>query len=127
MQPCFSLNTNMKYKIRKLDGRYSYREYFKYCIVFPNVQLSYRYVEHFNNALQWFAQTYGPSTEIRMWKDILDHRNRFGAVLLNEEPLPEYVNFNWSWTNGYDDLRIYIKSEKELGFFKLANPVDSRS
>lgn len=115
----------MKYKIRKLDGRYSYREYFKYCIVFPNVQLSYRYVEHFNNALQWFVQTYGPSTEIRMWKDILDHRNRFGAVLLDEEPLPEYVNFNWSWSNGYDDLRIYIKSEKELSFFKLANPVDS--
>ena len=119
-QPCFSLNTSMKYKIRKLDGRYSYREYFKYCLVFPNIQLSYRYVEHFNNALQWFAQTYGPSTEIRMWKDILDHRNRFGAVLLNEEPLPKYVNFNWSWSNGYDDLRIYIKSEKELSFFKMS-------
>lgn len=117
----------MNYKIRKLDGRYSYREYFKYCIVFQPGMLYTRGVEHFNNTIQWFTQTYGPSTEIRMWKEILDHRNRFGAILLDDEPLPEYVNFNWSWTNGYDDLRIYIKSEKEISFFKLAKPVDSRS
>ena len=109
----------MKYKIRKLDGRYSYREYFKYCIVFQPGMLYDRGVEHFNNTIQWFTQTYGPSTEIRMWKDILDHRNRFGSVLLDEEPLPEYVNFNWSWTNGYEDLRIYVKSGKELSIFKL--------
>jgi len=41
--------------------------------------------------------------------------------------LSSHVNFYWSWTNCYDDLRVYIKSEKELGFFKLSNPVDSNA
>ena len=116
------LNKLYEYKIKKLDGRYSYTEYFKYYIAFANIQLSFRHVEYFNDTMQWFNKTYGPSTEIRMWKEILDHRKRFGAsLLLEEEPLPEYVNFNWSWSNGYDDLRIYVKNEKILSFFKLAN------
>lgn len=79
-----------------------------------------RSVLHFNNVIQWFTTTYGPSTEIRMWKDILTHHQRFGAIL-EQDPLPEYVNFSWSWTNGYEDLRIYVKGDKELSFFKLAN------
>ena len=108
----------MNYKIRKLDGRYSYREYFKYCIVFQNSMLYNKHVEHFNDTIQWFTQTYGASTEIRMWKDILDHHKRFGSIF-DQSPLPGYINFNWSWTNGYDDLRIYVKSEKELNFFKI--------
>jgi hypothetical protein len=37
-----------------------------------------------------------------------------------EDSIPEFVNYAWSWTNGYEDLRIYIRGEKELGFFKLA-------
>jgi len=127
-QPCFNLNTSMlNYKIKRLDGRYRYTEYFKYYIAFANIQLSFRHVEYFNDTIQWFTSTYGPSTEIRMWKDILAHRKRFATVLADEDPLPEYVNFNWSWSNGYDDLRIYVKNEKILGFFKLSNPVDLRT
>jgi hypothetical protein len=34
--------------------------------------------------------------------------------------LPDDCNPNWSWTNGYDDLRIYVKDDPELAFFQLA-------
>jgi len=114
----------MKYKIRKLDGRYSYREYFKYCIVFhPRMSPEHKGILWFNDVKQWFERTYGHSAEIRDWDSMRNYHFRFGVHL--ESDLPNHVNFNWSWTNGYDDLRIYIKGDKELGFFKLANPVDS--
>jgi hypothetical protein len=35
------------------------------------------------------------------------------------EKTPAYCNPHWSWTNGYDDLRIYVSSSTELVFFKL--------
>jgi hypothetical protein len=38
--------------------------------------------------------------------------------------LPNSCNPYWSWTNGYDDLRLYVKSDQELSFFQLANPID---
>lgn len=110
----------MKYKIQKLDGRYSHREYFKYYVVFRKTSsFDCDHIINFNNTIQWFTKTYGSSTEIRMWKEILRYHNRFGAML-DSQPLPNYVNFNWSWTNGYEDLRIYVKGDKELALFKLA-------
>ena len=115
----------MKYKIRKLDGRYSYKEFFKYCIVFNNTMID-KQVESFNDCVQWFTKTYGPSTEIRQWKDIHRYYYTMGISFLDDTNIPDYVNRNWSWTNGYDDLRIYIKGDKELSFFKLAIPVDSK-
>jgi hypothetical protein len=41
-----------------------------------------------------------------------------------EPDLPDAVNINWSWTNGYEDLRIYVKSQQELTLFTLKYPVD---
>ena len=109
-QPCFSLNTDMKYKIRKLDGRYSYREFFKYTIVFNRGMNHHnRGVEWFNTTKLWFERSYGTSAEIRDWKTVRDWYHR---------------NYAWSWTNGYDDLRIYVRGEQELAFFKLAHSVD---
>ena len=117
----------MKYRIRRLDGRYSYKEFFQYCIIFNNVMApKYKDIESFNNCLQWFTKTYGPSTEIRQWRNIHRYYYTMGISFLDDTIIPAYVNRNWSWTNGYEDLRIYVKSNKELGFFKLANPVDSK-
>jgi hypothetical protein len=112
----------MQYKIRKLDGRYSYREFFKYCIVFKNTMVSAnKDVEAFNDCVQWFTKTYGPSAEIRQWSDIHRYYYTVGVSFLDDTKMPDYVNRNWSWTNGYDDLRIYVKSGKVLTMFKLAH------
>ena len=116
----------MKYKIRKLDGRYSYREYFKYCIVFyPRMSPEHKGILWFNDVKLWFKNTYGYSAEIKEWNAMLKYHHKFSSFV-EDSKLAQHVNFNWSWTNGYEDLRIYVKSDKELTFFKLANPVDSK-
>ena len=115
----------MQYKIRKLDGRYTHREYFEYCVVFyPQMAPNNKGVLWFNNVLQWFTRTYGHSCEIRDWRSMLRYHHNF-ASYLDDTVLPDHVNFNWSWTNGYDDLRIYVKSAKELTLFTLAHSVDN--
>jgi hypothetical protein len=94
---------------------------------------------NFDHCLQWFIQTYGWSAEIRQYSDM--HRwvgmnqnmtqqmiRKFG----NNRPLgipaapdlPVSCNPYWSWANGFSDLRIYVKSDPELLFFQLANPID---
>jgi hypothetical protein len=119
----------MKYEIVKLDGRFTYRDLFGYCIKFSNRMA----VDHgplkFNDAMQWFMETYGWSAEIRdyskMQKWTRQATTWMGSTRLQSaqgvlEQLPDHCNPYWSWTNGYDDLRIYVATEKELGFFQLA-------
>jgi hypothetical protein len=114
----------MQYKIRKLDGRYTHREYFAYTIVFsPRMSPDNKGMLWFNDVKRWFERTYGSSSEIREWREMLRYHHAFGSYLDNAG-LPEHVNFNWSYTNGYDDLLIYVKSNKELTMFKLAHSVD---
>lgn len=116
----------MQYKIRKLDGRYTHREYFEYCLIFlPQMAPNHKGVLWFNDIQQWFTRTYGYTAEIRDWSAMLRYYHSFRNYL-DDTDLPDYVNFHWSWTNGYDDLRIYVKGTKELTMFKLANPVDSK-
>ena len=87
----------------------------------------------FNTALRWFFDTYGWSAEIRdyskMQKWTVQATAWLGSRQLQKasgilEDLPDHCNPHWSWTNGYDDLRIYVASERELAFFQLAHPVD---
>jgi hypothetical protein len=35
------------------------------------------------------------------------------------EETPTHCNPHWSWTNGYDDLRIYVATDAEMAFFTL--------
>ena len=123
----------MKYSIQKLDGRYTYRNLFEYCIKFSNRMAVDHGPLQFNDALKWFFDTYGWSAEIRDHSKMQKWTMQTTAWLGNRqiqmasrilETLPDHCNPHWSWTNGYDDLRIYVASEKELAFFQLAHPVD---
>ena len=118
----------MKYDIVKLDGRFTYRELFAYCIKFSNRMA----VDHgplkFNDAMRWFTDTYGWSAEIRdynkMHKWTQQTTQWMGFPRLQAasgllEEVPDHCNPHWSWTNGYDDLRIYVRSDAELNFFQL--------
>ena len=113
----------MQYIIKKLDGRYSHRKFFKYCVEFSKSQWG---PLQFHTAVKWMNDTYGYTAEIRDWQHILNLHERHRVYNLTTNNTPDVVNYNWSWTNGYDDLRIYIKSDKELGFFKLKWPSNSR-
>ena len=87
----------------------------------------------FSQAHKWFTETYGWSAEVRLYQNMYEWS--LMAVPMMSVPggwskkrpkdLPEFCNPSWSWTNGYDDLRIYVAGEKELAFFQLANPNNS--
>ena len=116
----------MRYKIVKLDGRWSYRKYFEYAIIFSNRMSTWNGPMHFVTAQKYFFDAYGWSAEIRQWADIkqyLSMIHQYSNPGL-EPALPDAVNTNWSWTNGYEDLRIYVKSQQELTLFTLKYPVD---
>ena len=121
----------MKYDIMKLDGRYTYRDWFAYCIKFSNRMAVDQGPLKFNNAVRWFFETYGWSAEIRAYSKMQKWTQQATAWLGSRqlqrasgilEDLPAHCNPYWSWTNGYDDLRIYVVTEKELAFFQLAHP-----
>lgn len=126
----------MKYQILKLDGRYTYRDWFEYCIKFSNRMAIDQGPLNFNNALRWFFEIYGWSAEVRQYDNItkwvssatmigrtvnLNKMTHLASSILTD--VPEICNTHWSWTNGYDDLRIYVASERELAFFQLAHPL----
>ena len=117
----------MKYEIVKLDGRYTHRDLFQYCIKFGQRMGINRGPLCFTQAQRWFFETYGWSAEIRQYDDIVrwfKTNNRW----INPTPmdLPPECNPHWSWTNGYDDLRIYVATDAELTFFQLKFSQDTQ-
>lgn len=116
----------MNYKIVKLDGRWSYRKHFEHAIIFSNRMTSWRGPQNFCTVQKYFFDTYGWSAEIRQWANIRDYyqaMNQYSASS-PDFTMPDSVNPYWSWTNGYEDLRIYVKSQQELTLFTLKYPVD---
>jgi hypothetical protein len=112
----------MKYEILKLDGRFTYRDLFEYCIKFSNSMTVDRGPLQFNDALRWFFNTYGWSAEIRDYSKMQKWAVQTTQWLGILEDVPAHCNPHWSWTNGYNDLRIYVATDKELAFFQLAHP-----
>ena len=122
----------MKYTIQKLDGRFSYNQDFKYYIGFSKRMSHGHGPLQFTQVQKWFVDTYGWSAEIVQWTDIRSWYSKSvpmmavkgGWVKPNTEDLPVECNPIWSWSNSYEDLRIYVKSDAELAFFQLAHQVD---
>ena len=106
----------MRYIVKKLDGRYAYNNYFEYVIEFPRNSFG---PMDFHTCLGWMIETYGYSAEVRDFmyiRGMLKKRQQFNVP---DSDTPAFVNQTWSWTNGSDNLRLYMKSEKEVSFFKL--------
>ena len=117
----------------KMDNRVTYKKWFDYCIKFPNRMAVGHGPLNFNDAIKWMTETYGWSAEMRQWASIMSwvgtsqmlHQQSGGTMTLATgilEQHPDICNMNWSWTNGYDDLRIYLASDRELNFFQLKWP-----
>lgn len=115
----------MKYEIQRLDGRFSYRNLFQYCIKFGGRMSLSRGPLHFTQVQRWFFETYGWSAEIRQYAEIRTWITTNNRVLKGQPAeIPVECNPHWSWTNGYDDLRIYVATDKELNFFQLRWPCE---
>lgn len=109
----------MKYKIKKLDGRYAHHNYFAYCIDFPRNQFG---PADFHQVMEWMIDTYGYSAEVRDFmhiRNMLQKRLQFNVPDSNN---PKCVNQLWTWTNGSENLRIYLKGDKEATYFALKWP-----
>lgn len=127
----------MKYKIKTLDGRHSYNDQFDYYVSFGGHMNNNSGPLHFNRALQWMIQTWGWSAEVRLHRHISMHIERNATMVRSmflrvagipalDTELPPECNPRWTWSNQFDDLRIYLKSNAELAWFQLAHPVDQK-
>jgi|TARA_R110000772_G_scaffold256695_1_gene373323 hypothetical protein len=106
----------MKYTVKKLDGRYAYNNYFEYCVEFPRNQFG---PVEFHTVMAWMVETYGYSAEVRDFmyiRSMLLKRQQFNVP---NSDAPDFVNQQWSWTNGSENLRVYLKNEPMLTLFKL--------
>lgn len=125
----------MKYTITRLDGRYSYREQFEYYIGFSGTMARGHGPLYYNHAIKWFINTYGWSAEVReymkiqRWTATLQLSPKLALHMATDilEQQSEHCNPHWSWTNAYEDLRVYVASDRELAFFQLAHPVDQKT
>jgi len=128
----------MKYTIQRLNKRYSYSDLFQYYVGFSRNMSNNQGPEKFNEVLQWFTKTYGWSAEIRQYATMLEYHERISgfnqlihkrfsthpAYKQHASTFPESCNNTWSWSNNYDDLRVYVATDRELTFFQLAHPID---
>lgn len=120
----------MKYYIRRTDGRHSHNDLFGFYIGFSKNLHSNFGPACFNYCVKWFIETYSYSAEVGHYKEIKQYFNTM--TQLGISPTGKYANSvsdelcnpKWSWTIGYNDLRIYVAGDKELAFFQLAHPVD---
>jgi len=84
---------------------------------------------NFCRAVDWFTEKYGISSEVRQWNEMRDWQIVSSRIVASTKPhytsevledVDKYTNPYWSWSNGTEDLRIYICSDKELSFFHLS-------
>lgn len=127
----------MIYTINKMDGRFSYRRWFEYYVGFSGRMHG---PVQFNQAVKWVTETYGWSAEVKQYATIHKwsalHRQlgtlsrQFSQTAHSDLHLgidiAEICNPEWSWSNGYNDLRIYLASEQQLAFFCLKFPIDQK-
>ena len=113
----------MKYEIQRLDGRFTYRDLFEYCVKFGGRMSNGQGPLNFTRVQKWFTETYGWSAEVRQYADIVTWISTGNRLLKGHAvDIPGECNKHWSWTNGYEDLRIYVRSDQELNFFLLRWP-----
>ena len=67
----------------------------------------------------WMIVTYGYSAEVRDYMQIQSMMKKRQQFNVPDSDNPEFINGNWTWTNGAENLRLYIRDEKILTMFKL--------
>ena len=107
----------MKYKIIKLDGRYSHRHRFSHMLEFYKGTSARSGVLDYDRACRWFNDHFGWSADVEVQHEMLLHRKYNPQLHSNND-----LNEHWATSSKYNDYRIYVQSAKELEWFLLANP-----
>lgn len=100
----------MKLKIKKTDARYAGNKVFDYVVDVKSdsrgLPSLYR-LEHFHEVREWCWTTWGPSIEREHYLEML--RLKYQGKM----------NEHWSWHSEHGDTKIYLRTEKELTWFRL--------
>jgi hypothetical protein len=111
----------MRYKITKMDGRYSHYGY-TYLLEFSRSVQHGTGVLDFDRARRWFNTTFGWSQDVETRAKLFENRQ------YNKEAYtPDDINAVWAYAVKYGDYRIYIKDDQTLAWFVLAHPNESNS
>lgn len=108
----------MRYKVVKLDGRYSYSANFRWCLEFTRSDWKGTGVLDFDRARRWMNETWG-------WSQDVDTMIAMARELNKKiEPWDGIINPHWAYSVKYRDYRIYLASDKELAWFTLKHPTE---
>ena len=102
----------MKCKIRKLDKRFTYHEYFDYIIEFTNDMSRFRGPENYILLTESLRDSFEPSVELKVWSVIKDWNTQKELIgLETEDKSTKFCNKNWAYTTLDHDnsLKIYVK------------------
>lgn len=107
----------MKYKITKMDGRYSNHGY-KYLIEFKKDIGRGTGVLEFDRCRRWFNETFGWSQDVETRDMMLRNRQNVKDAYKGDD-----INAVWAYCVKYGDYRIYVDNDKTLSWFLLCHPV----
>jgi hypothetical protein len=96
-------------EIRKTDKRHAGHDYFAYVLeIKSNPGKFDRQLRRFefNQVREWAWQTYGASCDREHWLN-MNENNRFP------------VNLHWCWHTEFNELKIYLATDKEANWAKL--------
>jgi hypothetical protein len=101
----------MKFEIKKTDRRHTGSQEWQYIAIINQELYSGRAgridrMANLNKVRDWCWETYGPSCELEFW------------LAVNSEK-KEPVNEKWCWHTNYDNFKIYLRTDKEVNWFKL--------
>ena len=112
----------MKLEIKKLDGRHTGYNYFKYSVRVYSDYLLFknRVVDNYYFEMRdWCWQTWGGSKELDEW--LSDRNFTMTNILLNKSPFESKCqNEHWCWKHQRDAKhRIYLRDDADLVLLKL--------
>ena len=107
----------MKYKVIKMDNRYTHHGY-AYLIEFSKVVAFGTGVLDFDRCRRWFNQNFGWSQDVETRGRLLQNRRNNKESYQSDD-----INLVWAYAVKYGDYRIYVDNDKTLSWFLLCHPV----
>ena len=96
-------------EIRKTDKRHTGHQYFSHVLEIKSNPGKFdraARMEELNRVREWAWQTWGPSCDREHWL-LMSSGNRFP------------VNQHWCWHTEFNELKIYLATDKEVTWAKL--------
>lgn len=98
--------------IKKTDKRHTGYAEWQYVVIVEQAKYSGLFgrgqrILDLNEIRNWCSQTWQASCELELWL----------VAKINSDPTK--LNQHWCWHTNYDNFKIYLRSDKEVNWFKL--------